>query len=345
MTARTTPRAAGHDYYERLAAAQVAPLWRIPGTTDPEPYVEEVPHVWRWRELVPLLHEATQVMDLGVDQADRRALNAHNPSRRFGTTHTLVAGYQLVLPGETAPAHRHSPGAIRFMLAGSGLTTVEGEPVPMEPGDLVLTPADTWHDHRHPGTEPMIWLDGLDVPFVKQMRANFYEDFPGGGLQPLTRPERDGELRYGPGLAPAGPKPEVNHSPIMNYRWEVAYQALTRLAETGADPYQGVRLEYTNPLTGGHVLPTMACYLSLLEGGVATRALRHTSSTIFCVAGGSGHSIVGGVRLDWEDRDFFAVPPWTWYEHVPDFGVETVLFSMSDLPLLEPFGLYREELA
>ncbi|MEU9746611.1 cupin domain-containing protein [Streptomyces niveus] len=341
MNAAPVESATGAGYYGRLKEAKVAPLWRIPGTTDPEPSVAEVPHVWHWRDLEPLLHQATEVMDLGVDEADRRALNAHNPSRVFGTTHTLVAGYQLVLPGEDAPAHRHSPGAIRFMLAGAGYTTVEGEPVLMEPGDLVLTPANTWHDHRHPGDEPMVWLDGLDVPFIKQMRANFYEDHPSGGLQELDKPEGYSLQRYGAGLTPAADRPAHPHSPIMNYKWGTAYAALKKLAESGTDPHDGVKLEYTNPLTGGPVLPTMACHLSLFPE--PTKAQRHVSSGVFCVARGRGHSIVGGERLDWDEKDFFAVPAWTWYEHVPDPGSEVVLFEMSDLPLLEPFGLQRKE--
>ncbi|WP_238007057.1 cupin domain-containing protein [Dactylosporangium sp. AC04546] len=331
-------------YYQRLAEVAVAPLWRIPGTTDPEPAVDEVPHVWRWRDLAPLLFEAAEVMDLG-EEAERRALNAYNPSRKFGTTHNLVAGYQLVLPGEEAPTHRHTPGAIRFMLSGSGHTIVDGEPVLMEPGDLVLTPSLTWHDHRHVGDEPMIWLDGLDVPFVKAMRAGFYEDYPGRELQALLASEGDSVRRYGAGLAPANDPWAKPYSPLMNYKWTTAYEALRRLAETGADPHEAVRLEYVNPVTGGHVLPTMACYLQLLVAGTATRGLRHTSSTVFCVVRGSGHSVIGGKRFDWETNDFFAVPSWTWYEHVADPAQEVVLFSMSDRPMLEPFALYREQRA
>ncbi|MDF3337119.1 cupin domain-containing protein [Mycolicibacterium septicum] len=331
------------DYYRRLHEAKVTPLWRIPGTTDPEPAVAEVPYLWRWSELYPLLTEASDVVDLGED-ADRRALNAFNPERVFGTTHTLVAGYQLVQPGESAPAHHHSPGAIRFMLQGSGHTIVDGEPVLMEPGDLVLTPSWTWHDHRHEGTEAMVWLDGLDVPFVKGMRAAFYEDFPGQQLQPLTKRQGHSVRRYGSGFRPVGDRATTPYSPLMNYKWDTAYAALSDLAADGTDPHRGVSLEYTNPQTGGHVLPTMSCYLQLLPADFATEPLRHTSSTVYCVVRGSGYSVLGGQRFDWERNDFFAVPSWTWHSHVANADEEVVLFAMSDLPLLEPFGLYREEL-
>lgn len=324
------------SYYRRLEEAKVAPLWRIPGTTDPEPKVDEVPYLWRWNDLYPLLREASDVVDLG-EEADRRALNAYNPSRVFGTTHTMVAGYQLVEPGETAPAHHHTPGAIRFMLQGRGHTVVEGEPVLMEPGDLVLTPSWTWHDHRHTGTEAMVWLDGLDVPFVKGMRAGFYEDYPGNQLQPLTKPEGWSVRHYGSGVRPVGDQITTPHSPLMNYKWVQMYAALKEL---DPDPHHGQKIEYTNPQTGGHVLPTMACYLQQIG---RTRPVRHTSSTIFCVVRGEGHSIIGDQRFDWSAKDFFVVPSWTWHEHVAA-APDAVLFSMSDRPLLEPFHLYREEL-
>lgn len=328
------------DYYQRLEEAALTPLWRTPGTTEPEPIVDEVPHVWRWRDVYPLLNEAAQTVELGTD-ADRRALNARNPARRFGTSHSLIAGYQMVLPGETAPSHRHTPGAIRFMLEGRGHTVVDGEPVLMEPGDLVLTPGMTWHDHRHEEGEPMVWLDGLDVPFVRAMRAGFYEDHPSGALQPVLQPEGTCTRRYSVGLVPATDSWAAPYSPLTNYKWTTTYTALRDMRETANQPHDDIRMEYVNPLTGGHVLPTMACYAQLLSPGSASVTMRHTSSTVFCVAAGRGHSDIADQPFEWERNDFFVVPPWTWHRHAAD--EEVVLFSMSDRPLLEPFGLYREE--
>lgn len=332
------------QFYDGVAAAHLVPLWRVPGTDDPEPAAAEVPYVWHWREIEPLLTASRDVIDLGED-SQRRALNAVNPARRFGTTHTLIAGYQVVLPGETAPAHRHTPGAIRFMLEGRGHTVVNGEPVLMERGDLVLTPGWAWHDHRNEGAEPMVWLDGLDVPFVKTMNAQFYEDHPSFGLQDLTVSEDGSVVQYPAGLVAEGARPDLPYSPLTKYPWAPAHASLRRLLAESDAPERGVSVEYVNPTTGGPVLPTMSCELHLLPSGGVTVRRRETASLVFCVAEGSGHSVIGGQRFDWERNDFFAVPSWTWYEHVAEGAEDAVLFLMTDRPLLKPFSLYRSETA
>ncbi|MDF3311083.1 cupin domain-containing protein [Rhodococcus sp. T2V] len=333
-------------YLSRVSAANLQPVWRMPGPGNPEPIIPEVPFVWRWDEVMGLLHEAGESV-VGVDSG-RRALNAKNPALPFGATRTMSAGYQLVLPGEVALTHRHSPAAIRFIVqGGNGHTVVDGEPVLMEDGDLVLTPGSTWHDHRVQGDQPLVWLDGLDAPFVKDLGATFFEDFPDGDLQPITKPEAAGTGRFGAGVLPAGEQSAGLNSPMTVYKWRDTWAALQEMAAYGvSDPLHGTRLEYINPVTGGHVLPTLACYLQLLKSGISTTSFKQTSSTIFCVVKGSGHTIVNGERLDWGERDFFVVPAWSWHEHHVENGSEdAVLFALSDLPIFEPFGLYRQQVA
>lgn len=342
MTTTESRTADARSFYDRAGAAHVVPLWRVPGTDAPEPEVAEVAHVWRWRELMPLLEEASRVVDLGVE-SDRRALNAVNPGRRWGTTHTMIAGYQLVMPGETAPAHRHTPAAIRLMLAGRGHTIVNGEPVLMEPGDLVLTPGWSWHDHRNEGAEPMVWLDGLDVPFVRGMNAQFYEDFEGKQLQPTPLAEDASVERFGVGTVPSGVRPAVAHSPLLKYPLASTLASLRRLRAAEGDPPHGVAVEYVNPFTGGPVLPTLACAMELLPAGRTSLRRRQTASTVHCVVQGSGHSVINGERHEWERNDFFVVPSWARCEHVAAEGADVALFGMSDRPLLEPFGLHREQ--
>lgn len=338
------PEALTTTFYDRAAARHMVALWTVPGTDQAQPEPPEVPHVWRWREIEPLLTEAATAMDLGAD-AQRRALNAVNPARKFGTTHTMIVGYQAVLPGETAPAHRHTPSAIRFMLSGRGHTVVNGEPVLMERGDLVLTPPWAWHDHRNTGDEPMVWLDGLDVPFVKALHAHFYEDHPSFGVQDLTLAEDRSVASYPAGLVAEGARPDLPYSPLTKYPWRTSSASLRRLLAESDDPGRGVTLEYVNPLTGGPVLPTLACDLSLLPAGGRTVARRETASSVVCVAEGAGYSLIGGQRFDWERNDFFAIPSWTWHEHVATGTEDAVLFALSDRPLLKPFSLYRSQTA
>ena len=235
--------------------------------------VAELPYVWRWSECYPLLEEAGAAMQVNAE-AQRRALTARNPGGRFGTTHSMVAAYQMVLPGEVAPAHRHTPGAIRVMLQGQGYTVVDGEEIVMNPGDLVLTPGQTWHDHRNEGSAPMVWMDGLDVPFVNALRAGFHEDYPGNVVQPILRDAGTSARMFGTGLLPTNGLPDAPYSPLKHYPWDAAYSALLGVRDELHDPHEGVKLEYTNPLTGGHVLPTMACYAYLLAGGLETLPLR-----------------------------------------------------------------------
>jgi hypothetical protein len=59
---------------------------------------------------------------------------------------------RLLLPGEIAPSHRHTASAILLIVEGRGAyTSVDGERTPMEPGDFVITPSWTSHDHGNPG--------------------------------------------------------------------------------------------------------------------------------------------------------------------------------------------------
>jgi gentisate 1,2-dioxygenase len=331
------------QYYQTLEQHNVVPLWKLAESQQTEPKPDEVPHVWHFAELLPLLQQSVDVVTLG-EGAERRVLTFKNPGRRFvGATHSLVASLQFLMPGEIAPAHRHSYSALRFMISGSGAyTVVEGEKIPMEVGDLVLTPNWLWHDHGHEGKqEPMVWLDGLDFPFVASLRPIFYQEIDTS--QPVTKPENISLTRYGTGtvLAPKH-RPISAYSPLNVYKWQPAYEALQRLRGTEQDEYDGTIIEYVNPVTGGHVLATIAAYLQLLAPGLHTKAHRHSSSSVYFVARGSGYSVINGQCHDWQQNDVFVVPTWTWHEHVAGTE-EAVLFSYSDLPMLEPFGFWREE--
>src|SRR5207247_2968440 len=158
------------DYYAQLREQNVTPAW-IGGGISIEPQSKAVPHLWRWRDLRPQAMRAAELV--GTQQAERRVLRLTNPELQGASaSNTLVANIQIVMPGEIARAHRHSAGALRLIIEGrGGYTVVNSERVPMYPGDLVLTPNWSWHDHANDTDAPMIWLDGLDTPLVRMLEA------------------------------------------------------------------------------------------------------------------------------------------------------------------------------
>lgn len=334
------------EAYEAIQRLGAAPLWRYQRNLFPaQPKSKAVPYVWHYNELRPyLLHFSTT---LSLKEAERRVLMLVNPGLQEppATVNTLYAGIQIILPGETAQAHRHTSGAFRFIIEGSGAyTTVNGERVHMHPGDLLLTPGWHWHDHAHEGEGPMMWLDGLDYPLVNMLEAGFFELY-NERLQPATSPDDFSTHQYLHGrLNPVWEQPRTQNSPIGNYTWAETEKALNAIADdaTGSD-YDGILLEYTNPWTGGPVMPTTSCRIARLRPGFHGHAHRHTSSTIYHVVRGQGATIVDGTRLEWGEHDIFAVPGWAAHEHINTSSTQdAVLFVDTDEPVMRSLGLYRE---
>jgi gentisate 1,2-dioxygenase len=303
-------------YYAELRAQHVVPLWISAGVTV-EPRSKAVPYVWRWRDLRPQALRAAQLV--GTEEAERRVLRLANPElAALSASTTLSANIQIVMPGEIARAHRHSPAALRLIIEGKGgYTVVDGNRLPMAPGDLVLTPRWTWHDHANDTDAPMIWLDGLDSPLVRMLEAGFYEEYE-GERQPIGEGEPSARWYF----------------PFARAR-----AALERM--TGADRL----LEYTDPTSGGPAMPTIACHLRMLRPGERSRPWRAVCCTNYHVIEGSGYSIVDDRRLDWDDKDVFTVPTWTFHEHVNSGDRPAFLFSFTDAPIMKALGWYREEQA
>jgi gentisate 1,2-dioxygenase len=257
-------------------------------------------------------------------------------------TTSLYAGVQLVLPGEVAPAHRHAQSALRFVLEGKGAhTAVDGERTPMEPGDFVITPSMTWHDHGNKSDKPMFWLDGLDIPVVQFLDASFAEGLD-EDEQPITRPEGDSFARYGQNLLPVGFERRSKTSPVFNYPYAHTREALDKMKERDAwDACHGLKLRYTNPVSGDYAMPTIGAFIQLLPKGFATSRYRSTDATVFAAMEGRGRTRVGDQVLEWGPRDVFVVPSWRWAVHEAD--EEAVLFSFSDRPIQEKLDLFRED--
>jgi gentisate 1,2-dioxygenase len=329
-------------YYQRLAELSTLPFWQLPDIT--EPAGPERGHAWHWRDVYPELARSRDIADAAA-ALQRRALCLRNPGftpPAIGTTHTLAATYQMLFPGETAPVHAHSMSALRFGLAGSGARMIiDGDRVPMEPGDLILTPGWSWHGHVHPGgDEPVVWFDGLDVPFVLGLRAGFYRDDPHAG-HPLPTRETTGTTPAPATLGPADDRGGC-HSPVRRYPWHDAYPALQRLMARAGKHSPVTSLEYRNPVTGGPALVTLACLLEGIPADTRTRPSRETASSVMVVARGTGTLTCGGQTFQLHPNDVAAIPAWTWHQ-LTTTGHELVAFRMTDRPIHDAFGLYRAE--
>jgi gentisate 1,2-dioxygenase len=341
---------AGLDLDE-LRQLWLKPLWLVlsDAFTD-EPRTQIVPHIWKWSDVRPRILEAGR--RISAEEAERRVLMYLNPGLNGapGATQTLFSGVQLIMPGEIAPTHRHVPSALRVVIEGNGAyTNVSGEKTLMRPGDFVTTPNWAWHDHGNETDEPMMWLDGLDMPFVLALNAMFYEEFypsTGQELQPVTRALDDSQARYNRGFRPHRDSFSGNYSPILNYRYVDVRETLSLMERAGdaVSDEEGVMLDYINPLTGGPTLPTIDAHAQLIRPGEHTRAVRDTASRLYFVLDGRGTSIIGGQRLEWRKGDTFCAPTWAWREHTVASGDQPgVLFSFDDAPIQKPFSLYRRQ--
>ncbi len=330
-------------YYERIAKKDMTPLWEVLRSLVPvEPATSCLPAIWHFKDVKPLVAEAGELIT--AKEAERRVLILENPGLRgqSSITQSLYAGLQLILPGEIAPAHRHTAGAIRLILDGEGAyTQVDGEKTLMSRGDFVITPSFSTHDHGNTSDKPMMWLDVLDLPTVNFFATGFFEHV-GTGSQNTAREHGDSMARYGSGILPDGTDIKLNRTPIVNYPYARMRPILDRLQRAGeVDPRHGARIRYANPLNGGWVTPIMGAHLSLLPKGFKGKDYQATDGTIFVCVEGRGRTKVDDVVLDWTPGDVFVVPSWTRYAHQADD--ETVLFSISDRPAQEALGIWREE--
>ncbi len=307
------PRA---EFNRRLGGKNTAPLWEeMARLIPPEPATRVVPALWRYEELRPLLMEAGRLVT--AKEAERRVLMLKNPGLggESQITQSLYAGLQLVMPGEVTGTHRHTASALRFILEGNGAyTAVNGERATMRPGDLIFTPSWLYHDHGNPTHEPVVWLDGLDVPIVNLLDTSFAEQHPQGN-----------QAVGGDGGAS-----------VFRFPYETQRKTLDQKRVDGEiDPRQGVKLEYPK------LIPAIGTYLQLLPAGFRGEAFRATDATVCCVVEGRGRSRIGETELEWREHDIFVIPSWRFAAHAVD--QDAVLFSFSDRPAQQALGLWRED--
>jgi gentisate 1,2-dioxygenase len=324
------------DYAMALQRASVSALWM----RNVYPPRGEKPRLWRWAEIEPLLQRAiTAAADM--EATERRVLTLIQ-QEIFGaadfvtTTTNLSANFQVLMPGETAPAHRHSMNALRFVVQGEGaVTIVDGKTCPMAERDMILTPAWCWHEHANPGRQRVIWLDILDAPLIKQLDVVRFER---ERAAPPPAMPGDGAFAAA-GFVPADTPAGLRHSPMFRYPW-----AMARLALTAAPPApDGARLlRYTNVINGGPAMNLVDCYLAALAPAGPTRAYRSTSNAVCFVAEGSGVSRVGDERLAWTRNDLFTLPHGHWISHEAAEG-GAILFLGTDREILRRLDLLADE--
>jgi gentisate 1,2-dioxygenase len=333
----------GHDEVTRLMGA--AP--------------KALPFLWSYADTIePLLVKAAKLVT--TVESERRSLILVNPglAPRRATVTTMYTAYRLNSPNEVMPPHRHSPSAIRFGLTGKqNFTGVEGEDMTFGPGDLVLTPHDTWHNHGNTGAQPAVNLSVLDLPLVETLNAVYFEhdykeEVDGKKVskkkQTARLPSDYSERIYGHG----GYLPRfVSHhrgtgdaSPMYCYRWEPLRELLEKHKDWDGDPYDALTVEYVDPAKGGPLFKTMTFFAQMLRPGERTRPVKQTASLLVTPfeGGGLGHTLVGGKRFDWKNFDTLAVPAGEWTEHVNTSKSPIVLFVASDEPALRAFGLHKK---
>ena len=330
-------------FYARLDKDNLTPLWEVlHALVPPLPQTACLPALWKYDAIRPYIMESGRLIT--AMEAVRRVLVLENPGLRgqSAITRSLYCGLQLILPGEIAPSHRHTQSALRFIVEGSGAyTAVDGERTTMRPGDFIITPSWTWHDHGNPGEEPVVWMDGLDIQILQLFGAQFMETFT-EDVQPVSKNEGDSSARYGNNMVPLGPLPSSKTSPIFNYPYARSRETLDALSRNqDADACHGWKMQFTNPLTGGFAMPTIGAFIQLLPRDFRSQSCRSTDGTIYSVAEGSGTVCIGEERFDFTPRDTFVVPPW----HPVRFetAAEAVLFSYSDRPAQAALGLLREQ--
>ncbi|KAK6460364.1 RmlC-like cupin domain-containing protein [Scheffersomyces coipomensis] len=307
------------EFLNSLKPENVEPLWTVMSAmVPPVPQPKATPTVWRYKSLRPLLGEAGRLVP--AEESERRVLMLINPSLKAPqTTDTLYAGLQYIIPGEVAPAHRHSAFALRFIIEGDGgFTNVEGSKMYMERGDVILTPRWQWHDHGKDGNGPMIWLDGLDLPMFQAIPVNFAEHYK--------------EDRF--------PSTDVEETPLK-FPWKGVQEYLDAISGDHAI------FDYKSKEKSG-------AELSTIVGGQAERISpnaksawrQESSSFVYHVYEGHGHTVITEANgeetiLQWEQKDTFCIPSWKKFRHVNESSSQTYLFNFSDTPLLKNLAIHR----
>ncbi len=351
------------NMYDAIAKKSMFPFWATSDDVTNDEVRQlmatkrAVPYLWTYNDdIEPLLRMSAELITM--DDSERRSLVLVNPglAPKRATVSTMYTAYRLNDPNEIMPPHKHSPSAIRFGLTGKGnFTGVAGEDITFGPGDMVLTPNDTWHNHGTMGDQEAVNLSVLDLPLVETLNAihfdhNYTEIEDGKELrrkkQTARYPTDYSRAIYGIG----GMTPRwVDHyrggglsSPMYVYRWDAMMEIFHRFRDEEGDSHEALMVEYTDPTRGEPVFKTITFFAQMLRPGEKTLPLRQTASLLVAPFQGSGYSIVDGQRFDWNEFDTLAVPGGAWCEHHNGSETKSVyLFVASDEPTLKKLSLFK----
>jgi gentisate 1,2-dioxygenase len=342
--------------YRGFEQELLVPLWTEIGDLMPlHPRSKAAPHLWRWNRLKELAAQAGRIVPVGRG-GERRAIALANPSLggKPYATPTLWAAIQYLMPGEDAPEHRHTQHAFRFVVEGEGVwTVVNGDPVRMSRGDFLPQAGWNWHAHHNAATEPMAWIDGLDIPFSYYTESQFFEfGRERIGTTEKTTPERSrSERLWGhPGLRPASQTESLNATPLLAYRWVDTDRALADQLDLEAEGHAATlspghaAVRFTNPTDGGDVLPTIRCEMHRLRAGGQTQVRREVGSSVFQVFDGAGSARVGERSWDVARGDLFVVPSWAPFSVRAADATNLDLFRFGDAPIFEALRTHRVQI-
>jgi gentisate 1,2-dioxygenase len=350
QTPTNEPDAQRQAFYRDIAPLNLTPLWEVlHGLVTPQPQTPAAPAKWSFDEARGHIMRSGDLIT--AKEAERRVLILENPAMKGSSsiTHTLYAGFQLVLPGEVALVHRHSQSALRFVMDGAGAyTAVNGERAYMEKFDLILTPNWHWHDHGNETEQPIIWLDGLDVPLILSLDASFADieaDRSDDAIQETLRPAGDNLHRYGGNMRPvSGTSADTSPGaqPLFHYRYEDWRANLLDVLEASEpDPHFGVKMEFVNPATAGPVMATMSAFGQVVPKGMTTNPVQQTDGAVYALCEGTGRVVIDDVELEIGPRDVFVVPSWAKLQITADD--QLILFSFSDKAVQEKIALWRQK--
>ena len=331
-------------YVDGLTAHNLVPLWPSLRAALPHgaPLRRTLPVIWHYADVRPRLLKAGELTP--IEKAERRVLVLANPGlglENMQATPSIYIGLQLIMPREIAPNHRHTPSAVRFVVEGEGgFTIVDGEKLPMERGDLILTPALLWHEHRHEGSGPVIWLDALDLPTVLAQEASYALEGPPQTVRNQPDPSQTHYRRAGllPYRALSGPRASY---PLLRYPWKEVREALQALAPV-TEANELVHLAYVNPQTGAECLPVLGFSALMLRPGETARPARRSASAVLHLVEGEVEAEIDSVTLRADTNDTMAVPT---HAKVSIANKSTrrpaFLFQVDDAPMQRKLGFYE----